>query len=302
MASPENAKLVKLLRDNAAPVSDYETMLAKVDKIRSNFDASMSSFKVADDITVETVNAGGVPAEFLTPPGADMDRVVLYVHGGGYVIGSVNTHRHMISELARASNCRALAVDYRLAPEHIHPAAVDDATAAYGWLLDQGISNDKIVVSGDSAGGGLTMATLLALRDAGAPLPAGGAPISPWVDLAGTGESMQSKADLDPMVEKIGLTAMGRIYVGDGDLYAPLAAPLNADLNGLPPLLIQVGEWEVLLDDATRLADKAKAAGVDVTLEVWDEMVHVWHLFYQMLPEGKQAIDRIGEFVKQRTG
>jgi len=228
--------------------------------------------------------------------------VIFYLHGGGYVIGSINTHREMVARLSRASAARALAIDYRLAPEHPFPAAVDDAVAAYRWLVGSGVNPRRIVVAGDSAGSGLTMATLVALRDAGEPLPAAGVCLSPWVDQEGTGDSMSGNAAVDPIVERDGLVQMAKRYLGEAGARTPLAAPLYADLTGLPPLLIQVGAAETLLDDSVRLDARARAAGVDSTLEVWDDMIHVWHLFAGMLPEGQQAIERIGEFVKKHTG
>jgi acetyl esterase/lipase len=256
---------------------------------------------VAKDVKCEPVTAGGVKAEWIVPPNAENDRVILYLHGGGYVMGSINTHRAMIARIARASNAKALALDYRLAPEHPFPAAVDDATAAYRWLLAEGYKPGKIVVSGDSAGGGLTLATLLALHDAGTPMPAAAVPISALSDMQGTGESFKTKAAKDPMVEFAGLNRMAKAYLGDADPKNPLASPLYGDYRGLPPMLIQVGEAEVLLDDSTRVAEKAKAAGVKVELEVWDDMVHVWHVFAKILPEGQQAIDKIGKYVIAHT-
>jgi acetyl esterase/lipase len=256
---------------------------------------------VASDVTCESVNAGGVPAEWITAPGADPDRVILYLHGGGYVIGSINTHRAMIARISRASKARALAIDYRLAPEHPFPAAVDDSAAAYSWLLAQGYKPGKIVIAGDSAGGGLTLATLVALRDAGQPMPAGAVPISPWTDLEGTGDSVRSKAAKDPMVTQENLAGSAKQYYGSNDPKNPLISPLHAEYRGFPPMLIHVGEAEILLDDATRVAERAKRAGVDVELEVWDDMIHVWHVFAKLLPEGQQAIDKIGKFVIART-
>jgi acetyl esterase/lipase len=194
-----------------------------------------------------------------------------------------------------------LGVDYRLAPEHPFPAAVEDATAAYRWLVSRGTDPAHIAIAGDSAGGGLTLATLIALRDAGDPLPAAAACLSPWVDLEGVGASMTSKAAVDPFVRKEMIEFMAQQYLGGRDLRTPLAAPLYADLQGLPPLLIQVGTAEVLLDDATRIAERARAAGVEVSLEVWDDMIHVWQLFAPMLPEGQQAIERIGAFIRAHT-
>src|SRR5271156_2615110 len=255
------------------------------------------SERVPADVICEKVNAGGVDAEWIAAPGANADRVILYLHGGGYVIGSINTHRAMVSRIARASNARALAIDYRLAPEHPFPAAVEDATAAYRWLLEQGCKPGKIVISGDSAGGGLTLATPLALRDTKTPLPAAGVPISAWSDMEGTGASVQSRASRDPMVGGGSLGGMAKKYLGNADPKNPLASPLYGDYRGLPPMLIQVGDAEILLDDSTRVAEKAKAAGVNVDLEVWDNMVHVWHVYAKLLPEGQQAIDRIGQYV-----
>jgi acetyl esterase/lipase len=238
----------------------------------------------------------------MVPPNATGNRTILYVHGGGYVIGCPADYREMIPRIARAAQARALAVDYRLAPENPHPAAVDDAVQAYRWLLDQGVRPEEIVVAGDSAGGGLAVATLVAARDAGLPLPAAGVCISPWVDMEGTGDSMTANAERDPLVKKDLIAGMAQAYLGDQDPRSPLAAPLHADLRGLPPLLIQVGTAETLLDDARRLSERAKAAGVNVTLEEWPDMIHVWHFFGSFLPEGQQASDRIGEFVMERAG
>jgi len=301
MASPENAKLVALLRKNQAPPASFETMRANIEKMRANMVEMNRRFVAPPGTRLEPVRAGGVPAEWIAAPGADDSRTVLYLHGGGYVIGSIVTHRCLVAGIAAASGCRALALDYRLAPEHAFPAAVDDATAAYRWLLEQGTVPSRVVIAGDSAGGGLTIATLLALRDAGTPLPAAGVCLSPWVDLEGTGDSLRTRADQDPMVRADGLHSMARMYLAGADPRAPLASPVHADLRGLPPLLIQVGDAETLLDDSTRLAARAKAAGVDVELEVWPEMVHVFQAFAPMLPEGRDAIARIGAYVRART-
>jgi acetyl esterase/lipase len=192
-------------------------------------------------------------------------------------------------------------VEYRLAPEHPFPAAVEDATAAYRWLLASGVRPAGIAIAGDSAGGGLTLATLVALRDAGDPLPAAAVCLSPWVDLEGIGDSMATKAAADPFVRKEMIQFMAQQYLGERSLRTPLAAPLYADLHGLPPLLIQVGTAETLLDDSTRIAERARAAGVSVTLDTWDNMIHVWQLFAPMLPEGQQAIERIGAFIREHT-
>lgn len=194
-----------------------------------------------------------------------------------------------------------LGLNYRLAPENPFPAAVDDAVAGYRWLLGQGYKPSKIAVAGDSAGGGLTVATLVAIREAGLPLPAAGVCQSPWVDLEGIGESMTTRAKVDPVVQREGLNGMAQGYLQGKDPRTPLAAPLYADLKGLPPLLIQVGDAETLLDDSNRLTERAKAAGVQVKIEVWPEMIHVWQLFASFLPEGQQAVDVIGKFIAERT-
>jgi len=252
------------------------------------------------DVAAEPLTVSGVPAEWVSTPGVEDGRTILYLHGGGYVIGSVNTHRDLAGRLSRAAGARVLNVDYRLAPEHPHPAAVEDAVAAYRWLIDRGQDPARLAIAGDSAGGGLTIATLVALRDARVPLPAAAACLSPWVDLEGIGESMTSRAHLDPMVAKDPLVRMARLYLGDLQPRTPLAAPLYADLAGLPPLLIQVGTAEVLLDDATRIAERARKADVDVTLDVWEDMIHVFQAFAPVLPEGQQAIEKIGEFLRAR--
>jgi acetyl esterase/lipase len=297
MASPELQKIVDLLQSRPAPEGDLEPNL---EEFRKGFEALAAFFPPAPDVRSETVEAGGVSADWIETPGADASRALLYLHGGGYVIGSVDTHRDLASRIARAAGVRALSVDYRLAPENPHPAAVEDSTAAYRWLLEQGLEPGRVVIAGDSAGGGLTIATLVALRDAGDPLPAAGVCLSPWVDLEGIGESMTNRAELDPLVQLDGLVQMARLYLGELDPRTPLAAPLYADLGGLPPLLIQVGTAETLLDDATRVAEKARAAGVDVTLEPWEDMIHVWQIFASQLPEAREAIDRIGEFIRKQ--
>ena len=293
MASPELQQILEMMA--AAPRPENPTL----EEQRARMEAFARA--VDADVAVEEVVAGGVPAEWISISGQQPATTVLYLHGGGYVIGSRNSHRELVSRVARASIARALSLEYRLAPEHRCPAAVDDAVAAYQWLLDQDIAPASIVVAGDSAGGGLTVATLIAIRDRGLPLPAAGVCISPWVDLTGSGDSMTSNAAVDPMVGRELLGRMAAHYAGE-DLTAPLASPLFADLSGLPPLLLQVGTAETLLDDSTRLAERATAAGVDVTLEPWEDMIHVWHFFAGMLPEGQQAIDRIGAIVRERAG
>jgi monoterpene epsilon-lactone hydrolase len=269
---------------------------------RAQYERAERVFPTAADVAVETVTVPERPAEWLRPPGVPADAVVLYLHGGGYVLGSPRSHRHLAAALARAAGTPAVLVDYRLAPEHPFPAAVDDAVAAYRWLLGRGLAPGRIVVAGDSAGGGLTVALLLALRGLGLPQPAGAVCISPWVDLTCSGASYLTRQDVDPIVTHESVTTMAQAYAAAADPKAPLLSPLYGDLHGLPPLLVQVGSDEVLLDDALGLAERARAAGVEVALEEWPRMIHVWHWFLPMLDEAQQALDGIGAFVRARLG
>jgi epsilon-lactone hydrolase len=300
MASEMFAMVVDLIGQSTAML-DEASLSAQ--ELRAGMESMVGALPLLDGTTVEVVDVDGVPSEWVRPAVvAAPDACILYLHGGGYVIGSCNTHRPLASHLAARTGLPVLLVDYRLGPEHVFPAAVDDALAAYGWLLGQGFEPARVVIAGDSAGGGLTLATLLALRDRNLPLPALGVPISPWTDLTLSGESMSSMADRDPMVTRDGLQRMADWYVGDGDPRAPLVSPLFGDLDGLPPLLIHVGEVETLRDDAVRFAERATAAGVEVTLEVWPEMIHVWHVFGPAVPESEAAVTRVAEFITQRLG
>lgn len=268
---------------------------------RAAYDRCFAQYPLPKGTRIEPVTAGGRPAEWISTP-ASGDRVILYLHGGGYMIGSPASYRGLGSRLATAAGARVLNLDYRLTPEHRFPAPVEDATAAYRWLLDQGIPAGRIAIAGDSAGGGLALAALLALRDAGDPLPAAGIGLSAWTDMTGEGESLTSRAALDPWVAPAGLRAIARLFLNGADPRDPLASPLHGDLHGLPPLLLQVGGLETLYDDTRRFAEKAKAAGVDVTMEEVPEMVHVFQMFASVEPEGQAAIDRIGEFVRKHAG
>ena len=279
------------------PPSDSMTIAER----RAQYERAERVFPIPADVKVEHVIQPPVLAEWLAAPGARDDDAILYLHGGGYVIGSPRSHRHLAAAIGTSARTRVLLLDYRLAPEHPFPAAVDDAVAAYRWLLDRNIAPARIVIAGDSAGGGLAVATLLALRDANVPLPAAGVCISPWVDLTCSCGSYATRADVDPIVKRPGIDMMAAAYLGGQDAKTPLASPLFADLRGLPPLLIHVGDDEVLLDDSVQLAQQARKAGVDATLDVWPKMVHVWHWFFPMLDEGHAAIDRIGAFVQART-
>ena len=254
----------------------------------------------APDAKCEKVDADGVPAEWVAAPGIDSQRAVLYLHGGGYAIGSINTHRRLAYDISAASSARVLLIDYRLAPEHPFPAAVDDAAKAWRWLLQQGFTSDRLAIAGDSAGGGLTIATLVNLRDRKLGLPACAVAISPWIDLEGQGASITTRAAQDPMVQKAGLLWMAGLYLAGKDPRTPLAAPLHADLTGLPPVLVQVGTAETLLDDATRLAEKLYRAGGDVRLAGWPDMLHVFPFFAPILSEGRDGCREIGQFIRDR--
>ena len=250
-------------------------------------------------VDVTSVDANGVLAEWVAAPNANDNCAVLFLHGGAYILGSIESNRELAARISKSTRSRVLNIEYRLAPENPFLAAVEDATDAYRWVLDQGIDPAQIAIAGASAGGGLTVAALVSFRDSGSPMPACAVCISPWVDLECIGETMTSKASVDPMIQRDGLVGIANIYLNGPDPRTPLAAPLRVDLTGLPPTLVLVGTWETLLSDSTRLVEKAESAGVDVTLEQWDEMIHVWPIYAPVLPEGQQAIDRIGEFVRQ---
>ena len=295
MASPELQAIVELLRSQ--PVIDADFVAR-----RSTMEVATSAWPVPDGTQVEAVTAGGVPCEWVTAPGAAADRLILYLHGGAYTTGSLVTHRRHVAQLSAAAGARVLNVDYRLAPEHPHPAAVVDAVTAYRWLVtDGGASPERVVLCGDSAGGGLAVAALVALRDAGDPIPAGAALISPWTDLTFSGASHDARLEVDPMCSRASLSPSADAYVGEGDPKAPLVSPAHADLAGLPPLLVHVGDHETLLDDSTMLAERAAAAGVDVELWVAPEMIHVWHLFAGMVPESDEALASLGRWIAARV-
>lgn len=294
MPSDELKIVVDLLR--SMPTVDGGDVLA----MRRNMDALVAGAALPEGASFTVVDANGARAEWTVADGARDDVAIVYLHGGGYVMGSLDTHRNLCARLSRTARARVLSVDYRLGPEHPFPAAVDDAVAAVRFVRAGGVAPGRTVVAGDSAGGGLTIATLLALRDAGDPAPAAGLCISPWTDLALTGDSMTTKAADDPMVRGADLRLMADAYLAGRDPQTPLASPLYADLSGLPALLVQVGSAEILLDDARRVVERAQAAGVDAHLRVWDDMVHVWHAFADILPEGRAAVDEMAGFLEDR--
>jgi epsilon-lactone hydrolase len=252
------------------------------------------------DTETLAVDAGGVPAFRIATPASHPDRHVLFLHGGGFVSGSSALYRHVTWRFAAAARARLLSVDYRLAPEHPFPAALDDAVNAYRWLLSDGAEARHVAVMGDSAGGNLAFAMLLKAHDEGLPLPAAAVALSPWVDLALESPSMARNAAADPMLNAANTPKLVKSYLNGADPRAPYASPLYGDLSGLPPTLIQVGSDEILHDDAVRMAEKLRASGCQVELEIWPRMPHVWHLFATILPEARQAIARVGAFLEGR--
>ena len=268
---------------------------------RVNLEAAGEVFRPIIHIDHIGVLANGVSGEWVIPAGIGSERVILYLHGGAYNAGSSHSHRALVANIAYAAHARALTIDYRLAPEYPYPAALVDAFSAYKWLLEQGIHSEQIVIMGDSAGGGLTIALLVALRERRQPMPAAAVVLSPWTDLSDGGKSWQENARVDYLINGLKLKEAARIYLNGRNPQTPLASPIHANLEGLPPLLIQVGSEEVLLSDSIRLAENARISGVDATLDIWDGMQHVWHFAAGFVPEARQAIKKIGEFIRQST-
>jgi acetyl esterase/lipase len=268
---------------------------------RARMNALGSQYAIPTDVQVEAVIANGVAAEWTATPSADPSCVVMFLHGGGYVSGSLDSHRHLVAQLGREARARTLALDYRLAPEHPFPAALEDALAGYRFLLAQGIAPQRIALCGESAGGGLALAVLISLRDAGLPLPACAWLSSPWTDLAQSGETMATKDAVDPLIHKPYLDELAAMYLHGTDVRNPLVSPIRADLHGLPPLLIHVGSAETLLDDSVRIAAAAGAAGVRVTLDIWPDMIHAFSLFYPQVAAARLALTQVGGFIQAMT-
>lgn len=289
--NPRIDRLVEVLRERAHPPG------TPVEIVRADTERAVAVMPVAEGVSFAPTEIGGRPGEVVTPAEQRRDDVVVWFHGGGYAFGSPSTVRPMVSILARELGCRIVTPDYRLAPEHRFPAAVDDAVAAYDDLLRAGHRPETLAFAGDSAGGGLVLAALVAARDQGLPMPAAGVCVSPWADMA-----TSASAPDDPQVTPEHLAELASWYLGDTDPATPLASPVNADLTGLPPLLVQVGGAEALLVDADRVAERARGAGVDVTYECWDHMIHVWHGFAPKLEEGTAALRRIAEWLGERFG
>lgn len=297
MASTELQVVADLLRQ--LPDGRLDAPLADQ---RAEWETASQLFPVPDGAACTPVRAGNVPAEWVECPEASGDRVLLYLHGGGYAIGGIATHRHLAARLSSATGARVLVLDYRLAPEDPFPAAVDDAVDAFRWITGQGVALDRLALVGDSAGGGLAVAAALARHDRDGALPAAVVCISPWVDLALTGESMRARVDREIVLTPDWLDARARDYVGPGDPRAPLASPLYADLAGLCPLHVVVGTDEILFDDATRLTDRAVEAGVDATLEVFDDCFHLWLVLAPFAPESARAVEHLGAYLRPRLG
>lgn len=290
--SPEFTRLLAALRKQPA------TAGVPVATLRAGHEAAHAGRPPATDVTVQPVDAGGVPAEFSTADGAPADRTIVYVHGGGYVLGSLATTRPFAAELARATGARVLSIAYRVAPEDVYPAALDDAVRAYRYLLDSGTAAGDVALCGDSAGGGLAIAAMLVLRDTGIPLPAACVCLSPWTDLTMPGRSFRTNAENDPQVDRGMLAEMAAAYAAGHDLSAPLISPVHADLTGLPPVLIQVGSAEALLDDGLAFAARASACGVPVTTRVWHDMTHVWQMYAPRLPEARDAVAEVAQWLR----
>ncbi|MEW6423275.1 MAG: alpha/beta hydrolase [Bacillota bacterium] len=294
MASPESLAIRQFLVNYKKSKSGKQF---SAEESRRELEAMFGNRPLDPDVRVEKIAVEGIPAEWVSAPGAAQDRAILYLHGGGYCMGSCNTHRGMAAKLSRAASARALLIEYRLAPENPFPAALEDAVSAYRWLISSGFAPGSVAVAGDSAGGGLAVATLVKLRDEGDPLPAAAVLMSPWTDLEGTGESMKTRAEFDPWLRPEESRPMAALYTRDLDPRHPLVSPIYADLQGLPPMLVHVGEDEILLDDSVRLVERARAAGVEVTFKIWEGMWHVFQAFAEKVPEGRRAIEEIGEYV-----
>jgi acetyl esterase/lipase len=270
------------------------------EKRRADMDALAGAAPLAEGTVVEPVDAGGVPGVWVRPPGAAEDRALLYLHGGGYVVGSSVSHTPMASKIGAAAGLPVLLVDYRLAPEDPCPAGLEDAGTAFDWLLGQGLAAEHLAVAGDSAGGGLTLALLLQRRDVGAALPGAAACLSPWTDLTMSSPSVDANVPTDPMLDRERLRVYADWYAGD--VHDPLVSPRFADLAGLPPVLIHAAEQEILLDDARLVAEGIEAAGGVVEYRTWPGVFHVWHAVAGLAPEADEAVAELGRFLRQHLG
>lgn len=291
-------------------IDDVRAMLAArpapegprdVAAMRDTMATTTDAMRPHEAVAITETSLGGVRGLHFKPEAAKPGRALLYFHGGGYVIGSPGTHKGLTSHIAEAMGAEAWSMDYRMAPEAPFPAAIEDGVAAYRALLESGVSPDSVVIAGDSAGGGTAVATAIKARDEGLPAAAGLALLSPWVNLSCDGWSYSARAEADPMIEQEGIEWMAATYLAGADAAEPLASPIHADLSGLPAMLIQVGPDEMLLSDSITLAERAGAAQVEVTLEIWPNMIHVFQAFYPFLPDARRAVARIGDWSAART-
>ena len=301
MASKQSEQLVAIYKGWMAQLGANPEM--PLDELRAMFDHMGDVTGEPGGVDYIETEAGGIPALWAVPKGCAQDRVLLCAHGGGYVTGSMYTHRKVYAHLAKAVGCRALIVHYGRAPENVHPGPVNDMATAYAWLLDQGIRPQHIALTGDSAGGGLAITTILRVREQGLPLPAASMPISPWLDMEAGGATFETNKERDVLVAREIIQGMASAFLGaDGDRRHPLANPLHADLRGLPPVYIQVGGFETLLDDSHALAEALRRADGEVKLDIVPEMQHVFHFLAGTAPEADEAIQRLAAWVRPKLG
>jgi epsilon-lactone hydrolase len=284
--------------------SPFEADTTPIEVLRANFERFAAGFSdIPPGTEFASGELGGVPVEWVTAPGSSKDSAVVYLHGGGFAIGTIESYRDMAARLSRLTGGTTVTVGYRLAPENRYPAALDDCYAAVQGVIASGVGASRVAVVGDSAGGGLTLSVLVRMRDAGDALPACAVCVSPLADLAHSGDSVKERAHLDPIVTPAGSHSYGVRYLGsEGDFTDPGASPLYSDLRGLPPVLIVVGSSEVLLDDSIRVARRIRAAGGEVILDIWPRMVHIFPFFAAQIPESRQAMEEIGGFLSARLG
>lgn len=296
------AKMVRRITSRFVRAIDTSKVdLAHIVEMRERLDRLSRFLKRALRVSAEATTVNGLYAEWLRPKAAPEGKVLLYFHGGAYLVGSCQTHRQLVSHIARAARINALVPEYRLAPEHPFPAAIEDAVGVYRSLLAQGFKPSDIYIAGDSAGGGLTIATLLSLRHEAVPLPAAAVLLSPFLDVTASGESAVTRAGQDPWFDAKEVVVVADNYCRGGeDLKHPLVSPVFANVAGLPPTFIQVGDDEILLSDSTRFAEKMKAAGLEIEIEIWPEMWHVFQLFIGKMPESRRAIRKIGAYLRER--
>lgn len=295
MASVEFEELLRSLR------GQVDEEIPGIESLRAGMELAATTYAPAEDVLWESVNDAGVRGEWVATAATDPSRTILYLHGGLHVAGSPRTHRELVSRIARSSGALAFVPDYRLAPEHPFPAALEDAYAAYRWLLGRGADPAATCFVGDEAGADLALTTVAALRDAGEPMPAALVCLSPWADLRPSGAARRARIALDPIIRPELLDEAAAVYLGGADPTGPMTCALATDLRGFPPLLVQVGGAEVLLDDAERLVRRARDAGASAEQETWTEMIHVWQRHAAILPEGREALARVGSFVRARA-